>query len=246
MESEVVTNPKVSLLRPDQIDEMEGEREGLKRKLSNPNIEDKGVVAEQLRRLDNQLESQRPRDFGATEVDNAVRREAQLRAEWTEGMLSAEEMRKCPPGAVDRHLAWEKKNKGKIAEWQNIQRRLNAGSDAREVASIERFRPLVSRMNMDNALIAGKQYMLPPVEAKRGVPFTDEQLALLKAISPEIAERIATLTNEQRAEVKQELTQAQIDGKRGVEIREAKKVLSPEHLAKMKAGRERAKEKAAA
>jgi hypothetical protein len=40
-------------------------------------------------------------------------------------MLSHEEMRKCPPGAVDRHRRWEKKNK-KILEWQNIQRRLNA------------------------------------------------------------------------------------------------------------------------
>lgn len=240
-----VTNPNVNLLRPDQIDEMEGERESMKRKMANPSIQDKGAVADQLRRLDHQLESQRPREFGSAEIDKAVKREAELRGKWTEGMLSQEEMRKSPPGAVDRHLEWERKNKKGISEWQNIMRRLNAGSDAREVASIERFRPTVSTMNMDNAIIQGRQYHLPPPDAARGVSFSDEQLALLKSVDPEIAEKVALLNNEQRGEVKAVLSQAQIDGKKGVEIREAKKkkVLSPEHLAALAAGR--AKKKAA-
>lgn len=244
----------VSLLRADQIEEMEGEREGLRKKMHNPNIQDKGVVADQLRKLDNQLETQRPTEYGSDEIDAAVRKEAQLRAEWLDGMLSHEEMRKCPPGAVDRHLAWERKNAPRIEEWQNIMRRLNHGSDAREIASIERFRPTVSRMNMDNAIVAGKQYHLPPAGAAQGVPFTDGQLAALRSMFPEMAERIATLSNEGRAEVKAALTKAQIDGKKGVTIREARKaekaakaakpkrVVSAEQLAALQAGRVRALE----
>jgi hypothetical protein len=249
METQVATNPKVSLLRVDQIEDMEGEREGLRKKLANPNIQDKGVVADQLRKLDTQLETQRPREFGSTEIDNAVKREAQLRDEWTRDMLSAEEMRKCPPGAVDRHLAWERKNKAKISEWQNIMRRLNAGSDAREIASIERFRPQVNSLNIHNPLIQGKQYFMPETTSP-SVVFSDEQIAMLKLIDPALAEKIGLLSNGQRSEVKSVLSQAQIDGKRGVEKREAtkkekldkpKRVLSPEHLAAMKAGKQKGK-----
>jgi hypothetical protein len=35
-------------------------------------------------------------------------------------MPSQEEMRKAPPGAVDKHMGWEKRNKPKIAEWKNL------------------------------------------------------------------------------------------------------------------------------
>lgn len=246
METQAVTNPKVSLLRPDQISEMEGDRQGLVKKMQNPQVEDKGAVADQLRRLDHQLETQKPKEFGASEIDNAVKREAELRGQWTEGMLSQEEMRKAPPGSVDRHLQWERKNKPAISEWQNIMRRLNAGSDAREVASIERFRPTVSQMNMDNAIIQGKQFYLPPMDAATAVIFSESDLEILRAERPEIAAMIGLMTNEQRAEAKKVLsaqgiflTQAQREGKRGVEKREAaKRVLSPEHLAALKAGRE--------
>jgi hypothetical protein len=258
METQVATNPKVSLLRVDQIEEMEGEREGMRKKLQNPNIQDKGIVADQLRKLDTQLETQRPREFSSAEIDNAVRREASLREEWSKDMLSAEEMRKCPPGAVDRHLAWERKNKAKISEWQNIMRRLNAGSDAREIASIERFRPEVNTLNMHNAIVAGKTYFNAERITSAAVVFSDEQIAMLKTLDPSLAEKIGLLSNAQRGEVKEVLSKAQIDGKRGVEKREAtkkekvvpvpvpvvekpKRVLSPEHLAKLKAGRDKAK-----
>lgn len=249
METQAVTNPKVSLLRPDQIGEMTGEREVLMRKMQNPNIQDKGQVADQLRRLDKQLETQRPKEFGASEIDNAVKREAQLRAEWTEGMLSQEEMRKAPPGAVDRHLQWERKNKPAISEWQNIMRRLNAGSDAREVASIERFRPTVNSMNLDNAIIQGKQFYLPPMDAATAVIFSESDLEVLRVERPDIAAMIGLMTNEQRSEAKKVLsaqgiflTQAQRDGKRGAEVKREKKVMTPEHLAAMRAGRDAARE----
>jgi hypothetical protein len=164
-------------------------------------------------------------------------------------MLSHEEMRKCPPGAVDRHRRWEKKNKKRILEWQNIQRRLNAQNEDRESASIENFRPTVSTMNLDNALIPGKQFYFGPANAGLPVTFSAEQLAVLRAINPGLADMIGTLSNRERQNVKDamgiglaEPSEASKDGKRGVEKREAKKKrsMSPEQKAAMKAGREAA------
>lgn len=242
------------LLRTDQIEEMEGEREALQRKLNNPRIEDKGAVAEQLRRVDRQLESQRPTPYPTTEIDRAVREEAELRAEWTDGMLSAEEMRKCPPGAVDRHLAWERKNIKKIERWQNIMRRLNAGSDAREVASIERFRPQVSNLSMNGALIPGKNYFLPPADAAMPVVFSDADLEAIRAKRPEIAGMLFLMDNVQRAQAKALLIEQGVlfasksaeAGKLGADRKAAKRTMSPEHKAKMLAGAKAAREKKAA
>jgi hypothetical protein len=241
---EVVERPKVALLRNDQVEEMLGEKESLTKKLNHPGIQDKGTVAEQLRRLDHQLETQRPKAYSSTEIDAAVKREEQLRSEFTDGMLSQEEMRKNPSGAVGRLLAWERKNIAKVEEWQNIRRRLYVGSDDPDIASIERYRPVTSTMPMHDTQIQGKIMFMPPPDVGQAAVFSDEQIEMLRSLDPELADKIAMLTNVQRQEVKEVLSKAQMDGQKGVEIREAKKkkkVLSPEHLAKLKAGREKKK-----
>lgn len=196
---------EAALLRPDQVADMAEERTALEAKLHNPRVEDKGAVKEQLRRLNHQFETQRPKAYASNEIDAAVKREAELREKISDGMLSHEEMRKCPPGAVDRHRQWEAKNKPAILEWQNIQRRLNADGDDRESASIENFRPFASNLNMDGALIQGKQYYLPPPDAGPVVTFNADEYALIRRHAPEIALRLAILSNEQRAEVKEVL-----------------------------------------
>lgn len=197
--------PSIPLLRHDQVMEMEDETRVLESKLQNPRVEDKGVVREQLARVQRQLERQRPTRYSAGEIDAAIKREAELRAEIQVGMLSHEEMRKCPPGAIDRHMQWERKNMPKIEEWKNIQRRLTAGTEDHESASVELFRPTASTMNMDGALIPGKQFFLPPYGAALPVVFSNEQLAILRALNPVLADQLATLDNVQRGEVKEAL-----------------------------------------
>ena len=237
------------LLRIDQVEEMEGDREVLQRKLESKYIEDKGVVRDQLRRLERQLETQRPRPYASEEIDAAVKREVLLRSKWTEGMLSQEEMRKCPPGAVDRHRAWERKHKRAIAEWQNIQRRLNAGGEDREAASIERFRPTTSTMNMDGAQIPGKNFHLPPPDAALGVTFTEAEMAALRTLNPALAEKLALYTNAERAEVKTVLSgawtaerraAASEAGKRGME---KKRAMSDDQKQKIRDGLARRRER---
>jgi hypothetical protein len=78
-------------------------------------------------------------------------------------MPSQEEMRKSPPGAIGKHMRWEKQNKKNLEEWKNLKLRLNHEDTDPDVANFERFRPTSSSsLNMDNAHIPGNQYFLPP------------------------------------------------------------------------------------
>jgi hypothetical protein len=155
-------NYMASLLRPHQRVEMESEKESLQAKLKNPNIEDKGAVQRQLNRMNQQIETQTPRPFLPTEIDSAVKKEAELREKILVGMPSQEEMRKSPPGAIGKHMRWEKQNKKNLEEWKNLKLRLNHEDTDPDVANFERFRPTSSSLNMDNAHIPGNQYFLPP------------------------------------------------------------------------------------
>jgi len=206
MELQIDTKP---LLRPAQLADAREERDGLERKLRSPHIQDKGEVARQIRRLDASLVAQTPTPFTDREKDAAVRLEASLRAQILDGMPSQEEMRKAPPGAVEKHMRWEKANKAALLQWKNLQLRMNAGSDDGSVANFERHRPVGSSLNMDNALIQGKMFFMPPAGAGPAVAFTDDQLKVLEAIAPGVRERLALLTNEQRAVVKDAISEAE-------------------------------------
>lgn len=197
--TEVVESPTRSLLRPNQVEDYKAEIKSAEEKLQSKHIQDKGEVSKQLRRLKAAFESQVPRaPETGEEEDNLVRRGKQLLDDILVGMPSQEEMRKAPPGAVDKHMKWEARNKAKIQEWKNIQLRLTAGSNEREAANLERFRPVSSSLSMDNAFIAGKQFFLPPYGAGLPVVFSQEQLAYLKSQGFEVG----VMTNTQRSEVK--------------------------------------------
>jgi len=85
-------------------------------------------VMKQIRRLDTSLNAQTPKAFVGAEVDAAVQMERELRERILQGMPSQEEMRKSPPGAVDKHIEWEKRNKTDLLKWKNLKLRLNAGN----------------------------------------------------------------------------------------------------------------------
>lgn len=202
MDLQLDTKP---LLRPAQLADAQEERDNLTKKLSSPHIQDKGEVARQLRRLNESLNKQTPREFGPDEIDAAVKREAELRADWLDGMPSHEEMRKNPPGATDKHMAWERAKKQSVLLWKNLMQRLHAGSGDGSVSNIEKYRPRTSSLNMDNAQIAGTNYFLPPPGAAPSVIFNDAELAILRTQAPDVALKLPLLSNEQRAEVKKVL-----------------------------------------
>lgn len=193
------------LLRPHQLADAQEDRANLEAKLRSPYITEKGEVARQIKRLDASLAAQTPKEFTGKDKDKAVALEAELRGKILDGMLSQEEMRKNPPGAVDRHIAWEKRNKVNVELWKNLQLRLNAGSTDQDIANFEKYRPTKSNMNMDGAQITGKQFYFPPMGVAPTVTFSKDELAFLKDVSPELAEKLALLSNEDRAQIKKGL-----------------------------------------
>ena len=188
------------LLRPAQLEEMRNQVKNAEAKLSSPYIQDKGAARNQLIRTRKTLEEQTPRaPVDAAEEARMVAREKSLLDDILAGMPSQEEMRKAPPGAVDKHMGWEKRNKPKILEWKNLRLRLMPGE--REAANLERFRPVGSTLSMDNAAVVTKQIYIPD-NVGNTVTFNDEELAALRAIKPQLAESIGVMSNEQRAVVK--------------------------------------------
>jgi hypothetical protein len=251
METSTVFDTK-PLLRPDQLQTAKEEIKSLEAKLQHPLIQDKGEVQKQLRRARHVTEMQTPRPPETSEEEGRmVSRSKQLLNEILQGMPSQEEMRKAPPGAVDKHRHWEKRNKVKILEWKNLQLRLTAGSGEREVANLERHRPTGSTLNMDTTFIAGKQFFMPDTSGP-AVVFNDDQLALLRRLSPQIADALALMNNVDRQQVKDTISGIGLAdesrnasseaGKRGAA---RKRQLSDAQKAAMKAGREAAAKKKA-
>ena len=188
------------LLRPQQLDEMRNQVKQAEAKLSNPAILDKGEARRQLIRTRATLESQTPRPpADGAEEGKMVARSKALLNDILAGMPSQEEMRKAPPGAVDKHMGWEKRNKAKILEWKNLQLRLRPGE--REAANLERHRPTGSTLSMDNAYIQGKAIYIPDAVGVT-VTFSDEDMERLRELKAGLAETVAAMTNEQRAVVK--------------------------------------------
>jgi hypothetical protein len=206
METAFDTTP---LMRPHQVEETNSEIAACEAKLAT--AEDKGVVLQQLRRLKRSVETQAPRPPATGEEEGRmVRRSGELLDAILVGMPSQEEMRKAPPGAVDKHVGWERRNKLKILEWKNLQLRLKPGEA--EAANLERHRPVTSSMNMDNAHIPGQQFYLPPLMTGLPVTFNAEQIALVRLLNPQLADMLGTLDNTQRADVKSLVETAKGEG----------------------------------
>src|SRR3990167_10812588 len=196
-QAEFSTKP---LLRPAQIEDTKSEIKALESKLQSPHIEDKGEVAKQLRRVTKSFEEQLPRPpVDGEEEGRMISRSRDLLNDVLRGMPSQEEMRKAPPGAVDKHMGWEKRNKQKIMEWKNLQLRLRPGE--REAANLERHRPVGSTLSMDNAAVPGKMIYIPE-NVGATVTFSDEEMGHIKALKPGLEETVGLMSNEQRAVVK--------------------------------------------
>lgn len=190
------------LLRPDQLQIAKEEISSLEAKLSNPLIQDKGEVYKQLQRAKKATDEQTPlAPKDVEEEGRMVKRADELLAKILEGMPSKEEMRKSPPGAIDKHMKWERANKKRIEEWKNLRLRLTAGSGDREVANLERYRPTRSTLNMDTTFVVGKNFFMPETTGP-SVVFSDAQLEVLRKLSPQLADSLALMTNPERAEVK--------------------------------------------
>jgi hypothetical protein len=204
-----------NLLHPRQVVELNDTRARLQGMLgAAPHIRgqlaDSGAMVQgQLAEVDRMLR-QAPEPIPKDEIDAAVRLETELRGKWLDGMPTQAEMRKNPPGAVDKNKAWSNRTKDDVLRWKHLRRRLHASgisehrlADEGDISNIEMFRPAggSGEMSMDNAQIPGRQYHLPPPGAGPAAVMSEDDAALLQAINPEVAARMATYTNEQREKI---------------------------------------------
>jgi len=167
-----LNDPKLNLLRPTQVAEHQQDIRSAEAQLNDPRVQDKGAVRKRLADLKRQTDLQAPRPITDGALKDKIQKESdQLLSEITVGMLSQEEMRKNPAGAVDRHMKWERANKKKILRWKKLALALNADqSDPytwdRDAANLERFRPVGAqdRMRLDAQIPGSMAYTGVPEE----------------------------------------------------------------------------------
>ena len=206
-------------LRSDQVESFGQEARRLRDTLNAPphirnQVQDASNMRAQLQRLDKVLETSTPRPYQGQERDLARARNAELESEIKAGMPTAEEMRRAPPGAVDKQLNWDRTKKSLVLEWKNIQRRLHATEceggpmeTVRDIANVERLRSkgLSQSMDMAGAQIPGRDFIMPANPTPMAI-LSDHDLERLKAALPELHAKVATLSNEDRAKIKAILT----------------------------------------
>lgn len=188
-------------LRPTQVADLQDEKKRLDKFCQRPDV-DKSDARKNLRQVNNMLSEQSATQLKGQDLDSAKKRIDTLEAEIKKGMLSNEEMRKSPPGAVGRHMKHEKDNQKNIQEWKRLQIATNAGDTNPDLANIERLRPSKSSMNMHNAIVQGTEHHGVSTAAVTTV-LNDEDIKLIKARAPEeIYGRLCLMDAQQRAIVK--------------------------------------------
>jgi len=195
----------MNYLRPAQVEECERERSVHQAIIARPDPEgklNKGQSREAIRRIDKMLE-QAPPELNGEQRTKASKLVKKLEEEMKEGMLSAEEMRRNPPGAVAQNRSWEKRNKRRIRDWKNAQLALNRGipsDEAGDLCNIDRLRPQASHLSMEGAQIpARRTFSFPSQQYKSN---WDEIFAQPDPEKEAMREKLAALESKLEAAVK--------------------------------------------
>lgn len=116
---------------------------------------DRAAAGRQARAIRQELHQYAPKPLSEAELDRAAKREQELAEEIKTGMLTHAEMRRAPAGAVERHMAWERKNKARIQEWKNLRLRQQVSGFRHDgsVSNIEELRPRGTPFDTGDALI---------------------------------------------------------------------------------------------
>lgn len=206
-------------LKPSQVEARQEERKHFADMLNAPPhlrraIQDPAQMMRTLKGIETSLNNDSPKEYATGDKDTIVKREKELLAKITADMPTQAEMRRNPPGALDKHIMWEQRHEGDIAEWKNIRRRMLASGmlpdslSERSASNYEMYRPAggSGELNMDNAQIPQTRtfYGL----GGRSTPFTDDELSVLKILAPGIYDKVALMSADQRDEVKAAIADA--------------------------------------
>jgi hypothetical protein len=225
-------------LRWKERESMEFERDQIKAQLDYKgpgaaNSDQRALAAKRRNYIEETLEDNSPPPLTADQRDAAHKREKELAVFIKEGMLTDEENRRNPVGAVDRHIKWESTKKAAILEWKNLRVLLNPDAKEQDLANVETLRPRVAPSGM----LATSSFM-PDAQ----IPGVFGMTPLAKEHWPEGMPEYGTVNSPlaQAAAREQELLKRLevLEGR--IASEDAKKA---EHARKCKEGLERAKKK---
>lgn len=206
----------VMYFRPDQIDDTKEEIKRLEDILNAPphivaQISSRKDMQRTRKNLGSALDRHSPKPYKGEENDVAAVRATALEEAMKAGMPTHQEMRAGGVGMADKLLSWERKNKKNAIEWKNIRMRQHVTEceggpleRVRDIANVDRFRPW-GKSQATDAQIIPADYYLPPGMISQTVVFSDNDIAAVTEISPKIAAMLSTLSNDERAKIKEAL-----------------------------------------
>lgn len=155
-------------LSPYERATFEKDAKGLRRIMQDEKSTDtaRQLAAQALRRTEDNVAANTAPELGPADRDKMAKRVLALEEKLRDGLLSNEEMRRNPHGAVTANVAYEKRNKHLITRWRNGLRALNADMPAHalsDLTNLERLRPRTSTMSMADCQIPQvRAFSFPP------------------------------------------------------------------------------------
>lgn len=207
---------RTNYLRPnaeaDLVDEIAAAKAQLITTDVTGRIESQGALRRRIRRMENDLESQKLPDLEGPQLDAIAKETKELEAAIRADMPDRDMMMRNPPGAVGKNIEFERKHKQNILRWKRNMMLLHRDSNDPDIANAERLRPqhTDSLMNMQDAQIAPKtishpspQYMANYEQMQwEGQPQSQESqselLERLERLEAELAEVRAAKTKKRR------------------------------------------------
>lgn len=186
------------LFSPQEEQQVKQDKASCLKALESPHIEDKSAVRAAYKRLEKMEEIHGVPDLAPEQRTKAALQVKELEDQIKVGMLSYEEMRRNPPGAVDQNVWWEKANKAKILRRRNLLRALHkgmAGDESQELCTIERLRPRTNHLNMENAQIPAVRAFSFPSDA-----YQDNYERIFGAKSAEAAPEVVEFDEEEEVQ----------------------------------------------
>lgn len=210
------------LLSQEQVRDLEDEIRNIEGIVNGPihvqqPVQDMKNLRRQYNAVKEQLAKLKPRPYRRDQLDDAIARHDELMDRIKEGMPTPAEMRRMPPGSLEKHMNWEDRNKTAVLEWKNIRKRLHVGGDvpgtgrhAYNISNVERLRPKGGSQELDLSVTKIKAKSFYGTDtARAGNPvFTDHDIeALRDSGNPDVADELALLSAEERQLIKDYLVQ---------------------------------------
>ena len=139
----VLLNPVQAQIMQEDVRSWEGQVQAIQQgHWTQKTIGDVQAIRERIHRTKKQLQMEAASEGEQptpAERDRLARTEVELREKITQGMLTEEEMRKCPSNAPNDLIKWETANIKDIERWKNVRQQLDPENP--EAQNLERFRP---------------------------------------------------------------------------------------------------------